>query len=490
MGQDFESFLNRLARGFTRVAPICMYAALAVHCSPMIKNLSSEPPPAQHHFGKTLFRGVTALTGLELKPFQTHFDIPELADPYATQLKDSVVISGTAPYYMKFPSQQAIESGGPYEIVWPKFFLHDGSPLGSRSSAPAWDLKPVTWIKEKSLKSGTSYRLWSSERGTGSATVIWYGGHMRRRPNETHARWPADNFSRDIFAFVERSPGEWMSLENSIFSNRSNWPRAIGNFLGHRYGHQIVLSPKLENGQTRYVPTVYYEEVTEVRSNGAPLVTKIFKDEMDGPFQTKGSPTELISPINQQTGQPFPSALREDGSVLVEGPLYFRFEFEGEAWEAIGFSAGSFYSDYPAIFASRKISDGLNGQPYLPDLTDDGIDFHNAGAQLGRVLNLAGGPARPAVLVDTSGKAVMTTEGHLQVLVHGYRKEILPDHDFKRPPEKYRFDQMFRVAFHTRLKVSRSQTGRLRFDLLIPDDAPSFTHTTSRESRTFVSNSP
>jgi hypothetical protein len=422
----------------------------------------------QLHSGKAVLDGVTVLTGYDLAPMQTQFLVPELADPYMSVQRDGVVVSGTAQYMLKFKTIDAVGKGGPYQIVWNDFYYSDLTPMeGGRFLAHSWDMKPVAWHVGRK---GEQPRLWDAKRDRKAPLVVWYGGHMRPAHGETTSRWPEDNYSRDVFAFTERTPGKWVSKKDSIFVRRSDWPRASGNYLGHRYGHQIISTPKMSGGTKTTVPSVFYEEVTRVQENGSPAVTEIFMDEMASPFTARGNPVPLISPINPKTGKPYPSAVREDGSALVEGPLYFRFRFQHQEWEAIGFSAGSFYGNYPALFASRKVAEGLRGKPYLIDLNDEGSDLHDAGAQLRTALNLAGGPGRPAVLVQPNGMAVGGEKGRLQVLVHGYRKDILPDHDFKSFPTKYRLDQMFRIAVHAHLSVSKGPHGALRFNIHAPED--------------------
>jgi hypothetical protein len=266
------------------------------------------------------------------------------------------------------------------------------------------------------------------------------------------AQWPRDNFSRDVFAFLEKGPTHWISMPASIFADRHDWPRAVGNYLGHRYGHQITMIPRASlDGTTHLVPAVFFEEVTAVRSDGSPAVTKIFMDEMQSPYLARGAPTELISPVNPVTGADYPSTIREDGSALVEGPLYFRFRFDHEDWEAIGFSAGSYYAKYPAAFASRRVSDGLLGKPYQIDLNDDGSDLHDAGAKLGQYLKMTGGPGRPSVIVDANGNAIPGPDGSLQILVHGYR------HDIPGPS--------YRVVLYAPLQVKKKPNGVLRFNI-------------------------
>lgn len=410
--------------------------------------------------GVQILPGISLLTGSDLRPFQTSFCVPELADPYVTQMKDSAIISGTAQYYLAFPSIDAIQKNEPYEVIWNDYYYSDGTLMeGDRYYANSWDMKPTLW----STSTSTAYpRLWDPAVDDQPPTVVWYGGHMRPGLGNGTARWPDDNYSRDVFAFTEREPGKWFSESDSIFSTRGTWPRIPGNYLGHRYGHQIV-------GRDNQPPLVFYEEVTDVTPSGAPTVTKIFSDEMGTPLQARGNPVELISPFNPTTGRPYPSTIREDGSVLVEGPIYFRFEFEGEQWEAIGFSAGSFYSHYPAAFASRKVSDGLLGRPYQIDLTDDGTDIHDAGFELGALLNLIGGPGRPSVIVDRNGTAIRDSQGNLKLLVHAYRKDILPDNNYGGFPTKYSLNQMYRVIIEATLKVELKPNGVLRFNIAVPD---------------------
>ncbi len=413
--------------------------------------------------GIALQGGVILLTGVEHKPYQTQFALPEIADPYVTFLQDSVVISGTAQYHLKFSSVADIAMGGPYQVVWNEFLNADGTQVSSeRGSAHSWDMRPVLWASSDSKND----RLWDSAQHSQAPRMIWYGGQMRPPSGSKVSYWPRDNFSRDVFAFTERAIGKWTSQSDSIFASRGDWPRAVGDFRGHRYGSQIVEIPKGGKGvMTGLVPAVFYEQVTETRLDGFPRVTRIFVDEMSDPLHARGKPLELISPLNPLTGKPYPSALREDGSALVEGPLYFQFMFEGELWEAIAFSAGSFYGKYSSCFASRRVLEGLKGMPYRPDLSDDGGDFFDAGAALGRTLNLAGGPGRPSVIVRNDGKVVLDQQGRIQVLFHAYRRDILPDHDFLGFPLKYGLTQMFRGLFYSSLQIKRRPDGRLRFEI-------------------------
>jgi hypothetical protein len=397
------------------------------------------------HTGTEILPGISLLTGNDLKPFQTQFCDPELADPYVTQMKDSVIVSGTAQYYLAFSSLADLFSGGPFEIIWNDYYYSDGTLMeGQRLYANSWDMKPSLWSRSPA----SVPRLWNPSADTDLPMTVWYGGHMRPRSAGSVSSWPDDNYSRDVFAFTEREPGEWFSEADSIFASHGDWPRAPGNYLGHRYGHQIV-------GRENLPPLVFYEEVTQVFPWGGPAATEIFMDEMADPLHASGTPTKLISPFKPLTGQPYPSTIREDGSVLVEGPLYFQFVFDHEQWEAIGFSAGSYYSRYPAAFASRRVSDGLLGMPYQIDLTDDGSDLHDAGAVLGGILHLIGGPGRPSVIVDNNGRAIPDAQGNVRILLHAYRQDV----------------QNFREVIEATLKIQRGPNGALRFDLALPEQS-------------------
>jgi hypothetical protein len=387
-------------------------------------------------WGKEVLPGIIVLTGFD-------DSLPEIADPYETQLTDSILISGTGNFSLKFRSLEDIRHGGPYRVAWNDYFDDKGSPLGSGES---WDLKPTLWINSQAAQP----KLFDPAHDKGSPLKVWYGGHMRRETAGA-AQWPQDNYSRDVFAFLEKNPGEWFSFADSLFAQKKDWPRAAGSYLGHRYGHQISAVPRIAASGIERVPAVFFEEVTAVRSDGSPSMTEIFMDEMQSPYLARGAAVELISPINPVTGAFYPSTIREDGSALVEGPLYFRFRFENEDWEAIGFSAGSYYAKYPSAFASRRVLDGLEGKPYQLDLTDDGTDLHDAGASLGQLLKMTGGPGRPAVIVDAQGNAIPTADGSLQLLVHGYR------HDVPGPN--------YRVVIYATLKVKKKANGSLRFDI-------------------------
>src|SRR4051812_41618856 len=95
------------------------------------------------HSGKEVLPGVIQLTGFDST-------LPEIADPYLTQIGDSYLISGTSEFSLRFNSLQDLSQGGPYEILWNRFYYGNGS----RMESPSWDLKPTVW----------------------GSQVIWYGG--------------------------------------------------------------------------------------------------------------------------------------------------------------------------------------------------------------------------------------------------------------------------------------------------------------------------
>src|SRR4051812_28956483 len=70
--------------------------------------------------GKEVLPGVMVLVGQNLKSSAASSGplLPELADPYATVMKDSVLVSGTAPYALRFLSLRDMARGKAPSIIW------------------------------------------------------------------------------------------------------------------------------------------------------------------------------------------------------------------------------------------------------------------------------------------------------------------------------------------------------------------------------------
>lgn len=218
----------------------------------------------------------------------------------------------------------------------------------------------------------------------GQNEPILFGSIMFRREGERFAYWPEDHWSRRTFAFKNKN-GRWVREKESLFGPRPPHPR----WLDHNYGHHFIQ----DNGRI----WMFYERVAD--DDGRPWITELFARELYNGTQLVG-PEITIFEI--PSDKPWPSAVRGDGTLLVEGPRPFKV---GDRY-LLSFSAGDFYADDYGIHLLW--ADHVTG-PYRPILNEDG-DFKNFSEDIEKELPLKRGAARGAFF---------EMDGKWYVLFHG-----------------------------------------------------------------------
>src|SRR4051812_18304939 len=73
-------------------------------------------------WGKEVLPGIIELTGFDA-------GLPEIADPYVSQLGDAYLISGTSNFSLRFNSLREITKGGPYSLSWNSYSYADGTEM-------------------------------------------------------------------------------------------------------------------------------------------------------------------------------------------------------------------------------------------------------------------------------------------------------------------------------------------------------------------------
>jgi hypothetical protein len=122
------------------------------------------------------------------------------------------------------------------------------------------------------------------------------------------------------------------------------------------------------------------------------------------------------------------------------------------------------------------------------DLNERGDDLNNAAVDIAKFLNLMGA-GRPSVMSWPNGNAMLDSLGNIKVLLHGYRKDILPNHDWSKFPAKdlpleqqvssektikprqYGLNEMFRVIIQSSLEVKKDTRGFLNFRIRVPENS-------------------
>ncbi len=192
--------------------------------------------------------------------------------------------------------------------------------------------------------------------------------------------------------------------------------------IGHTYGHHFKTV-------TRDTPTgpvtetwLFHEEIIEDKPK---LKTEIFARKMIDPFTASTEKVKLLGVGDP----PYPSAIRESGDLLVEGPRPFEAVIDGETLHFISFSAGDYMRDqYDIHFAWRR-GDAIG--PYTPLLrtVNDVTDLVPFGERIKKKYALSW-LGRAHVIRDKAGQA--------WAIFHAVNKLILPDFDYSKAPVRDR----------------------------------------------------
>ncbi len=229
---------------------------------------------------------------------------------------------------------------------------------------------------------------------------ILYAGVMSPRPNESNAFWPEDHWSRRTFAFDWRND-RWVMRANPVFGKLPTQPQ----WLGHNYGHHVVVDDK----DRRWM---FYERVSEER-HGRPYKTELFARRLNHSEGLVGKEVAIL----KIPSAPWTHSVREDGTLLIEGPRVLKFA-DGYL---LSFSAGDYFSDHYGIHLAW--SKKLTG-PYKPYLNSKGNDLKNFATVINKQIPMTWGPARAAFFVE---------DEQLWMLFHGIEKASwIPTPDGKR----------------------------------------------------------
>lgn len=325
----------------------------------------------------------------------------DLADPALVRRireeGEAFELHGTARYGVRYASWKDLLSSRPSEILPARTRYADGRAIEG-PHLQDWDATIEEWVYDPAearwripgLDEGPALAAQARGAASGGARRmrVRYGGSMTPDAGQEVAAWPRNNWTRDVFAFLPGSgPGEWVRQPRSIFGELATEDRPAGSYLGHRYGHRFF-----ELGGETYVA---YEEVTRAREDGSPAATELFARRMIDPLTADARAVRLLGAFRAD-GTPFPSAVRGDGGVLIEGPQVFELSFEGEPWVGVGFSPGDFFGRYGMAFAflpraeMLRLLRGEGGRELEPDLTDDGADLRDAAAELGEAEGFRG----------------------------------------------------------------------------------------------------
>jgi hypothetical protein len=342
--------------------------------------------------------GVVQVTGKDTKVGQKKFPVRVGGDPFAYVKPDGTVLVLTSdPYMLELKSLDDLLRGGPHKIKSNELYM-EGRADRLGESESGWDSMIHRWP---------------------DATEVLYSSPMdpeliRRKA----AKWPDHNWSRRIYPFVKDEKGRWMLREKPLFNSidRTKPPTMIGHSYGHHFKEVTRNTPSGPVTET----WLFHEEIIEEKPT---LKTEIFARKMIDPFTASTEKVKLLGVGDP----PYPSAIRQNKELLVEGPRPFEAVIEGETIHFISFSAGDYMRDqYDIHFAWRR-GDPIG--PYTPLLrTVNGVtDFAPFGERIKRRYALSW-LGRAHILRDSSGQA--------WALFHATNKLIHPDFDYSKTPER------------------------------------------------------
>ncbi len=342
--------------------------------------------------------GIVQVTGKDTPVGQKKYPVRVGGDPFAYVRPDGTVTVLTSdPYVLELKSLDDLLRGGPYQVKSNELYMEGRTDrLGEYESG--WDSMIHRWPDGMEV-------LYSSPMDPEL---------IRRKA----ARWPDHNWSRRIYAFVKDAKGRWMMRETPLFNpiDRAKPPTMIG----HSYGHHFK-EVKLETPTGPVTETwLFHEEIIEDKPT---LKTEIFARKMIDPFTASTEKVKLLGVGDP----PYPSAIRQNKELLVEGPRPFEAVIEGETVHFLSFSAGDDLRDqYDIHFAYRR---GSAIGPYTPLLrTVNGVtDFAPFGEHIKRKYALSW-LGRAHIIRDSAGRP--------WALFHATNKLIHPDFDYSKTPER------------------------------------------------------
>ncbi|HVG59913.1 MAG TPA: hypothetical protein VNA24_15260 [Hyalangium sp.] len=342
--------------------------------------------------------GVVQVNGKDTQVGQTTFPVRVGGDPFVYVKPDGKVnVLTSDPNMLELKSLDDLLRGGPFKVKSNEQYI-EGRADRLVEFEVGWDSMIHRWP---------------------DGTEVLYSSLMDPElTRKGEAKWPDHNWSRRIYPFVRDAKGRWVIRDQPLFNpiDRTQPPTMVG----HTYGHHFKTV-------TRDTPTgpvtetwLFHEEIIEDKPK---LKTEIFARKMLDPFTASTEKVHLLGVGDP----PYPSAIRENGELLVEGPRPFEAVIDGETLHFISFSSGDYSRDqYDIHFAYRR-GDAIG--PYTPLLrTENGVtDFTPFGERIKRKYALSW-LGRAHVIRDSAGRS--------WAVFHAVNKLILPDFDYSKTPAR------------------------------------------------------
>jgi hypothetical protein len=370
--------------------------------------------------------GVVQVNGKDAKVGQTDFPIRIGGDPFVyVKPSGAVTVLTTEGFVLELKSLDDLLRGGPYKVK-PNDLYIEGRADKLIEYEVGWDNMIHRWP---------------------DGTEILYSALMDAELlKRGEAHWPDHNWSRRIYAFVRDAKGRWVLRgEKPLFNpiDREKPPTMIGHTYGHHFKEVKRDTPSGPVTET----WLFHEEIVEDKPK---LKTEIFARKMIDPFTASEEKVKLLGVGDP----PYPTAIRESGDVLVEGPRPFEAVIDGETFHFISFSAGDYMRDqYDIHFAWRR-GDAIG--PYTPFLrtVNGATDLVPFGERIKRKYALSW-LGRAHVIRDRAGQS--------WAIFHAVNKLILPDFDYSRSPVRDR--DFNRNIYAVPVTFSRAPNGEPLIEL-------------------------
>jgi hypothetical protein len=370
-------------------------------------------------------RGIRQITGKDLRPGQRRFDLRLPADPYVDVLPDGrVQIYGTFESFVEFDGLDDFLRGGPYRTAR----IPTDHDLSNEAS---WDHLIHRWP---------------------GGEEVMYGGVITPTDGRTKASFPADNWTRRIYAYRKDAAGKWVLDRRPLFNDVA--PGQRPSFLGHSYGHHFRTHTRIVDGKPVTETWLYHEEVVAEQ----PLRTEMFARRMLSPYRASSRKVKIlgVDPVGApEIGR------RSSGDYLVEGPRPFEVTIDGEPYSFVSFSSGDYSSDnYDINFAWRK-----GGTPGLHTPILDPRSPTPRLKGFGQALK-----ARYDLSWLGRAHVIRDARGTYWAVFHAVDKRVLADHDYTRPAGN--IDEFQRNTYAVPLRFGKAADGTPEIEVLDRPMAP------------------
>lgn len=364
--------------------------------------------------------GIRQLTGKDLKVGQTEFTERLPADPFVDfHPSGKVHVYGTFENYLEFNSLDDMLRGAQFKVKR----IETDEYLANEAS---WDHMIHRWDGKE----------------------VMYAGVMTSTTGHSRPAWPADNWTRRIYAMTRNSEGKWERHAKPLFGEVR--PGQNPTMIGHAYGHHFKTITRTVKGRQIEETWLFHEEVVSEK----PMRTEAFARKMLNPYTASDKKVKILGVDIE--GKPTLGRRQNSDEYLVEGPRPFEVKIGGETFHFVSLGSSDFNNDnYDLNFAWRKGTGIGEYTPYLETARGGEPKLVGFAESIKERYQLSW-VGRAEILKDGRGD-------HWAIF-HGVDKRIRPEVDHsKQHPELGTFQRNLYVV---PLRFSMDKSGAPKIELL------------------------